>query len=269
MSRQDPIRPKPASRTAFSGPPTGSPASTPKRATIWSAPSPCSGPGGDDDLAFRFGQDAGVAATLYLALALWPLGDVERAISLTRDAQERTARLAHVGTRAYEKAHAALFELMRGELSRSGLSALELARLSREHDLPMWRAYAVFLAGAGAESGAPGGGLKEMRRGAELLREQSILNYDGLLKIALAEAETRQTRSGDSDSATSTLFLSYPPTPSQRARQSPSSSVSQRHFAAPPAMPLARQPLIQAELTRIAALIFSQVEKGRAARRAT
>ena len=31
--------------------------------------------------------------------------------------------------------HAALFELMRGELSRSGLSALELARLSREHDL--------------------------------------------------------------------------------------------------------------------------------------
>ena len=36
-------------------------------------------PGRDDDLAFRFGQDAGVAAMLYLALALWPLGDVERA----------------------------------------------------------------------------------------------------------------------------------------------------------------------------------------------
>ncbi|HKN28558.1 MAG TPA: hypothetical protein VJY34_12010, partial [Roseiarcus sp.] len=159
--------------------------------------------GRDDDLAFRFGQDAGVAATLYLALALWPLGDVERAISLTRDAQERTARLAHIGTHAYEKAHAALFELMRGDLSRSALNALELARLSREHDLPMWRAYAVFLAGlAGAESGAPGGGLEEMRRGAELLREQSILNYDGLLKIALAEAETR---AGDVDRALAIL----------------------------------------------------------------
>ena len=30
-------------------------------------------PGRDDDLAFRFGQDAGVAAMLYLAFALWPL----------------------------------------------------------------------------------------------------------------------------------------------------------------------------------------------------
>ena len=106
-------------------------------------------PGRDDDLAFRFGQDAGVAATLYLALALWPLGDVERAISLARDAQERTARLAHIGTHAYEKAHAALFELMRGDLSRSGLNALELARLSGQHDLPMWRAYGFSRGGRG------------------------------------------------------------------------------------------------------------------------
>ena len=39
-------------------------------------------PGRDDDLAFRFGQDPGVAAMLYLALALWPLGEVDRAVSL-------------------------------------------------------------------------------------------------------------------------------------------------------------------------------------------
>ena len=30
-------------------------------------------PGRDDDLAFRFGQDAGVAAMCYLAIASWPL----------------------------------------------------------------------------------------------------------------------------------------------------------------------------------------------------
>ena len=35
----------------------------------------------DDDLAFHFGQDARVAAMFYLAFALWPLGDVERAVS--------------------------------------------------------------------------------------------------------------------------------------------------------------------------------------------
>ena len=37
-----------------------------------------------------------------------------------------------------------------------------------------------------------------MRRGVELLREQSILIFDGLLKIALAEAEAR---AGDRDRA--------------------------------------------------------------------
>ena len=39
-------------------------------------------PGRDDDLAFRFGQDPGVAAMAYLAIASWPLGEVDRAISL-------------------------------------------------------------------------------------------------------------------------------------------------------------------------------------------
>ncbi len=47
----------------------------------------------------------------------------------------------------------------------------------------MWRAYGVFLAGlARAESGVPGGGLEEMRRGAELLREQNVLIFDGLVQ---------------------------------------------------------------------------------------
>ena len=37
-----------------------------------------------------------------------------------------------------------------------------------------------------------------MRRGVELLREQNVLLFDGLLKIALAEAEAR---AGDPDRA--------------------------------------------------------------------
>jgi predicted ATPase len=42
---------------------------------------------------------------------------------------------------------------------------------------------------AKAESGALGGGLKDMRRGVELLRDQNIVIFDGLFKFALAEAE--------------------------------------------------------------------------------
>ena len=41
-----------------------------------------------------------------------------------------------------------------------------------------------------------------MRRGAEMLREQNVLLFDGLLKIALAEAEAR---AGDPDRAVAIL----------------------------------------------------------------
>ena len=156
-------------------------------------------PGRDDDLAFRFGIDAGVGAMLYLALTLWPLGDIGRAISFVRDAEARSANLAHIGTRAHGKRHVAMFELMRGDPPRCALNALELTRLTGEHDLPMWGAWGVFLEGlATAESGMVSDGLEAMRRGAELLREQNVLPFDGLQKIVLAEAEAR---AGDVDRA--------------------------------------------------------------------
>ena len=60
-----------------------------------------------------------------------------------------------------------------------------------------------FLEGlATAERGALGEGLSDMRRGVESLRQQDLLNFDGLLKIALADAETR---AGDPDRAVAIL----------------------------------------------------------------
>ena len=160
-------------------------------------------PGRDDDLAFRFGQDAGVAAMCYLAIASWPLGNVGRAVSLVDGAHERLASVAHIGTHPYAKLHAAMFELMRGDRARAAENGSVTARLAREHDLPLWRAYGAFFEGlATAELGALGEGLSDMRRGVEGLRQQGLLNFDGLLKIALAEAETR---AGDPDRAIAIL----------------------------------------------------------------
>jgi class 3 adenylate cyclase/predicted ATPase len=160
-------------------------------------------PGPDDDLAFRFGHDAGIAAMLWLAFTLWPLGDVARAVSLVGNSRARITGLAHISSLANGKTFAALFELMRGDVSRAAPNAAELARLAREHDLPLWRACAVFLEGlAKAESGALGGGLADMRRGVDLLREQNVLLFDSLMKIALAEVEAR---AGDADRALAIL----------------------------------------------------------------
>jgi predicted ATPase len=148
-------------------------------------------PGRDDDLAFRFGHDPGVAAMLYLALVLWSLGDIERALSVFGDAEARIAGLVHVNARAQGKMHAAMFGLVRGDLSRAASNAAELARLAREHDLPLWRAWGVFLEGSAQAVSGANGGLEAMRRGTELLRDQnSLLNF-GLVKIVLAEAEAR------------------------------------------------------------------------------
>jgi predicted ATPase len=148
-------------------------------------------PGRDDDLAIRFGLDPGVAAMAHLAIVSWPLGEVDCAISLIDRMQTRIAGVSHIGTLAFGRMHAALFELMRGDdRAHAAANALELAKLARE--FPMFGPFGMFLEGwATAKRGAPGGGLENMRRGVELLREQNVLLFDGLFKIALAEAEAR------------------------------------------------------------------------------
>ena len=74
-----------------------------RRGITWKGRSPCSNPAMyDDDLAFRFGHDAGASA-MFIAWRLrrWPLGEVDRAVSLIDRMQTRIREaLAHVGTLA-------------------------------------------------------------------------------------------------------------------------------------------------------------------------
>ena len=160
-------------------------------------------PGRDDDLVFRFGHDAGVGAMCWLAIASWPLGEVDRAISLIDRMETRIADFTHVGTRAFGRAHAGLFELMRGDPPRAAQNAFELACLPRQQGLNLFHVEGTFLEGwATAAGGAIGSGLEDMRRAAELRRERNGLIFDGLLKIALAEAEAL---AGDPDRAIAIL----------------------------------------------------------------
>ena len=55
-------------------------------------------PGRDDDLAFRFGLDPGVAAMAYLAIVSWPLGDADHAYSLVDRLHARIACVTHIGS---------------------------------------------------------------------------------------------------------------------------------------------------------------------------
>ena len=147
-------------------------------------------PGRDDDMAFRFGQDPGVAAMANLAITSWPLGEVDRAMSLIDAMETRMSGVPHIGTLSFGRMHVALFELMRGDHARGAPHAIELARLARQHELPMWGAFGVFLESwATSASGAIGSVLDDMRQAVDSLREQNVVLFDGLVKIALAEAE--------------------------------------------------------------------------------
>jgi predicted ATPase len=149
-------------------------------------------PGRDDELAFRFGNDAGVAAMSGLAFVSWPVGEIDRAVWLVDRLNERIANLTHVNTLALGAMRAALLALMRADRRRARTNASELVRIVREHDLPMFRAFCEFLEGwATADAGSLADGLEIMRRGVRSLREQNVLLFDGLFKIALAEAEFR------------------------------------------------------------------------------
>jgi class 3 adenylate cyclase/predicted ATPase len=160
-------------------------------------------PGRDDDLGYRFGMDPGVPAMAYLGLTLWPLGEIDRAIALVERMRERGAGLTHANTIALGALHAVVFELMRRDRSRVRTDVSNLARIVREHDLRLFRAFGVFFEGwAMADAGALAEGLESMRCGAENLREQNALVFDGRIKIALAEAEAR---AGDPEGALAVL----------------------------------------------------------------
>ena len=86
----------------------------------------------------------------------------------------------------------ALFELIRGEVSRAVPNALELGRVARENDLPLFRALAEFLeAWAKSQTTGSADAREEMSRAADVLRERNIRCFDGPLKLAHAQEEAR------------------------------------------------------------------------------
>ena len=82
----------------------------------------------DRDLAFRFGQDIGVSFMNYLALALWPMGEIERARELENAAVARARETDHVATLAYATGYRAIFEMMRRDAQATEPYARESSR---------------------------------------------------------------------------------------------------------------------------------------------
>ncbi|HEY4939957.1 MAG TPA: adenylate/guanylate cyclase domain-containing protein [Rhizomicrobium sp.] len=141
-------------------------------------------------LAHVFGQDTGMAAKSFLALTLWPLGEVNRARQMADDALALARRSGHVPTLAYALFYACLFEAVNGNFARGGPHADALFALCQEHTMPVWGAAGAFMRGWSLyQRGERKVGLSEMRGGLALFRHLGIAINLPFLGFALAQAE--------------------------------------------------------------------------------
>ncbi|WP_162240943.1 adenylate/guanylate cyclase domain-containing protein [Bradyrhizobium tropiciagri] len=151
----------------------------------------------DRELASRFGYEPGVVAKFYLALVLWPLGEVDRASALAAEAFSLALPSDHIPTIAIAHWYMGKFHAIRGKPREATPHARALLALAREHGLPMWLAFGTFIDGwvrfcAGDLEGEAG-----MRKGSELLRDAGSHFWRPDLGTLLAEAEAKAGRVDD------------------------------------------------------------------------
>jgi predicted ATPase len=127
---------------------------------------------------------------VYLALVLWPLGDVERARQFADQAASQAAKSGNVQTLAYVNYHLCLFEALRGDRERAAPVAKAVLDLARERAMPIWESSGrLFHGWANWLVGDPQMELAEMRRGIQRLRELGQAWHRAYLGALLAEAE--------------------------------------------------------------------------------
>jgi predicted ATPase len=170
----------------------------PKRAAITKRRSPFSIPRATRIWRIGSGKTR-ASARWHIGRWLWPLGEVDSAVRSMEAAKARASELTHVGTIAYCKMHAAMFEMMRDDFARAAPLATALAELAREHDLKFWGACAAFVEGWTTTRDDLTAGRAQMRHGLDLL---NIVAFEGLFKGAFAVAEAR---AGDYPAALATL----------------------------------------------------------------
>jgi len=145
-------------------------------------------------LAQVFGQDIGMAACVFLALVLCPMGDVDRAGQLAENAILLAQRSGHVPTLGYAYFHVFLFEGLRDDHIGDTPYAEALFALAQEHKMPIWNAAGTFARGSHMYlHGEPELGLATMRQGLALFRQLGIGAYLPFLGLALARAEGRSS----------------------------------------------------------------------------
>jgi tetratricopeptide (TPR) repeat protein len=147
----------------------------------------------DRDLGYRFGSDVGVAAMVYLALALWPLGEVARARTLIEEGLRLAVERGQVYTLAYGYGYKGIFETIRRDPARAIPHLQDFLGLSQKYGLQLFEIGASFLL-SWARHGGDHPAASTMRRCLAVLAEQKYALFWPVMHTLLAEVEADEGR---------------------------------------------------------------------------
>jgi class 3 adenylate cyclase/tetratricopeptide (TPR) repeat protein len=148
----------------------------------------------DHHLAPRFVFDDRVVSTGWLAVVLWPLGELDQAARLLDSALSLARQSGHIATVAWAHAYTCRFAGICRKPGHAKPHAEELLGLAREHGLPMRLADGSFYHGWARWCAGDGDGEPEMREGLALWNEMYYRLFAPLTATLLAEREAEAGR---------------------------------------------------------------------------
>jgi class 3 adenylate cyclase/predicted ATPase len=95
----------------------------------------------DREARFRFGQDHGTAARVYLAITKWPLGEVGPARKLIEEAVAQAMETNHVPTLVNTYLNKAHFEIVRGDAEAARRDAEVVVELGQQNALALYASW--------------------------------------------------------------------------------------------------------------------------------
>jgi predicted ATPase len=134
----------------------------------------------------------------FLALVLWPLGQIDRSRRLAEEAMSAPGEKRALA-QANALVHKAVFDGVCGVHPRLLQETETILALAREHTMPLYVAAGTHLNGfAKWHAGDRTGGLAEMRRGWSLLHENDCYLCEPFwgMQVAVASAEAGQLETG-------------------------------------------------------------------------
>jgi predicted ATPase len=130
----------------------------------------------------------------WLAVVLWPLGEVERATRLLEDMLSRARETGHIPSIAWAHAYMCRFAGISREPEQAGPHAARLLGLAGEHGLPMRLADSSFYSGWARWCAGDPEGETKMREGLALWKEMEYRLSAPLTGTLLAEREAEAGR---------------------------------------------------------------------------